>query len=265
MLKRIFLQLFRPNHQPEMLIQSASSNGLFERRHGDEFAIELINRFWVNNNSTNDRQSKAVVKNVAEKMMEDCRKVLSSPNPVMDNRLLLAESVLRCAKLQVLVISPEPERDGSGLRGHLGITGELKAKILEVIKADNELDSFDTFSQGQSFDKAWTQMQHAYRRSWAYMNIFEGLRHEFDDINPEQYKDWFRPFFASQCAYAESCFREELGMPATLNKANAGEASLGAMYGNYREIVLSGDRFPDLTWEEKYPQLENPKIIWNET
>ena len=262
MLKRIFLQLFRPNHQPEMIIQNASSNSLFERRHGEEFAIDLINRFWVNNNSTNDRQAKAMVKKVAEKMMEDCRKVLSSPTPVMSNRQLLAESVLRCAKLQVLVISPEPEHDGSGLRGHLGITGELKAKILEVIKTDKE---FATFPQGQSFDKAWAQMQHAYRRSWAYMNIFEGLRHEFDDINPEQSKDWFRPFFASQCAYAESRYREELDMPATLNKSNASEASLGAMYGNYREIVLSGDRFPDLTWEEKYPQLENPKVVWNET
>jgi hypothetical protein len=261
MLKKIFLALFKPNHQPEMILSNSSTNDPFAQPKGEVLAVELINRLWVSNKTANDKHSKAMIKNVAEKMMEDCRKVLSSTDPVRVNRQLLAESVLRCAKFQVLVIAPEPEFDGTGLRGRLGITGELAARVLELIKTDKE---FDTFPEGLSFAKAGAQIQYAHRRAWASMNLFERLRHEFDDINPEQSKDWFRPFFASQCAYAESHFREALGMPNVLGVDSDTGITLGAMYGNYMDIVLSGERFPDVTWEEKFLQLVNPKSVWNE-
>lgn len=259
MLKKILQTIFRPNHQPEMNI-AQSSNSPFVQHEGEALAVELINRFWVNNKAANEHHSKAMVKNVAEKMMEDCRKVLSGPDPIMVNRQLLAESVLRCAKLQVLLISPVPEPDGTGLRGHLGMTGELKSRILDIVKIDKE---FESFPANINLAKAGNQIQFAYRRAWAYMNVFEGLRHEYDDINPEQSKDWFRPFFASQCAFSESKYREELGMPNVLDKSSNGDATSGLKYGNFRDIVLNGDKLPDLVWEEKYPNLVNPKIIWN--
>ncbi len=259
MLKKILLALFKPNHQPEMIVDKPSLDNPFMQSEGEALAIELINRFWVGNKSANDHHAKVMIKSVAEKMMADCRKVMSSTEPIMANRQLLAESILRCAKLQVLLISPVPEHDGTGLRGHLGISGELKTKILEVIKTDKE---FESFPEGLNFDTALAQVQFAYRRAWAGMNVFEGLRHEYDDINPEQSKDWFRPFFASLCAYAESNYREELGMPNILGKESDSGKSLGSMYGNYMDIVLNGDKFPDLIWEGKFPNLENPKTVW---
>lgn len=256
MFKKIFLALFKPNHQPEMIVSNSAYNDPFAQPKGEALAVDLINRLWVSNKSANDKHSKAMIKNVAEKMMEDCRTVFSSADPVTVNRQLLAESVLRCAKFQVLLVVPEPESDGTGLRGALGITGELAARVLEVVKTDKE---FDTFPDGLNYAKAVAQIQYAHRRAWACMNLFERLRHEFDDINPEQSKDWFRPFFASQCAYAESAFRESLGMPNILGVDSDTGISLGAMYGNYRDIVLSGERFPDAIWEAKFPNLVNPK------
>lgn len=260
MLKNILLALFKPNHQPEMNIEKPILVNPFVPPKGEALAIDLINRFWVNNKSANDQHSKTMVKNVADKMMADCLKVLASTEPIKVNRQLLADSVLLCAKFQVLLIPPVPEKDGTGLRGYLGMTGELKSKIMEIIKIDKE---FESFPENLNLEKAWNQVQYAYRRAWAYMNIFEGLRHEYDDINPEQSKDWFRPFFASQCAYSESNFRQELGMEVVMDKENGSGASLGSMYGNFRDIVLNGDKFPDSTWEAKYPQLVNPKVIWN--
>jgi len=261
MLKKILQALLKPNHQPEMIISKSSSIDPFVQQTGEALVVDLINRFWVNNKSANDHCAKGMVKSIAEKMMEDCRQVLTATDPIIANRQHLAESVLRCAKLQVLLISPVPEHDGSGLRGQLGITGELKSKILEIIKSDKE---FASFPEGLSFDQAWAQIQYAYRRAWANMNIFEGLRHEFNDIHPEQSQDWFRPFFASQCAYAESLYREELGMPAVPGTAGNADASAGKMYGAYREIVLNGDKFPDQAWEARYPNLVNPKTVWKD-
>jgi hypothetical protein len=48
-----------------------------------------------------------------------------------------------------------------------------------------------------------------------------------------------------------------------LDKSSNGDATSGLKYGNFRDIVLNGDKLPDLVWEEKYPNLVNPKIIWN--
>jgi hypothetical protein len=256
MLKKILLAIFKPNHEPEM---NLPHQGAHERPKGKALALELINQFWLKNKSANHNQAKALINSVAEKMLEDCRKIFASPEPGILNRQLLAESVLQCAKLQVLVISPRPEHDASGLRGHLGITGELSAKILEIVKIDKE---FESFADGLSFEQARNQIQYAYRRAWAGMNLFEGMRHEFGDIHAEQDKDWFRPFFASQCAYAESQFREDLGMLNVLDKLNGATASSGPLYGKFRDIVLNGDRYPDIVWEEKYPDLVNPKNIW---
>ncbi len=258
MLKKILLAIIKPNHQPEM---NLSNQGALEQLKGEALAVDLINKFWVKNKAANNNHAKAMVKNVAEKMMEDCRKVFASNTPILVNRQLLAESVLQCAKFQVLVIPPHPEHDVSGLRGHLGISGELKAKILEIIKLDKD---FETFPSGLSFEQAWNQIQYAYRRAWAYMNLFEGIRHEYDDIHAVQDKDWFRPFFASQCAYSESKFREALGMSNVLDKVSVGGVSAGPLYGKFKEIVLHGDQYPDIAWEEKYPDLVNPKIIWGQ-
>jgi hypothetical protein len=257
MLKKILLTIFKPNHEPEM---NLAHQDAFEQPTGEALAVELINKFWVKNKSANAKQAKAMIKNVAEKMLEDCRKVFASPDPVLLNRQLLAESVLQCAKLQVLIISPQPEYDASGLRGHLGITGELKAKILEILKIDKE---FESFPDGLSSEQAWNQVQYAYRRAWANMNLFEGIRHEYDDIHEEQEKDWFRPFFASQCAYSESKFREALGMSNELDKISVAGTPAGLLYGKFKDTVLNGDKYPDIVWEEKYPDLVNPKIIWS--
>lgn len=254
MLKKILLdilmKLIRPDHQPEMHMDKPSSDNLFSQSKGEAFAIELITGFWVKNKAANEHHSKAMIRKVADKMLEDCRKVLASPDPRMANRQMLADSVLSCAKLQVLTILPAPAPDASGMRGKLGISGELKAHILEIVKLDKE---FATFPDIEDADKAWNQVQYAYRRAWASMNIFEALRHEFEDFHPETDKDWFRPFFASQCVYAESSYREELGMPKTPD---------GAAYGSYRDIVLSGDKDPERTWANNHSGLMHPKTVW---
>lgn len=253
MLKTILQKLLKPNHQPEMFIAKPGQDSPFSRPRGMEFADELISRYWLDNTGTNNHHTAKMIKKIGEKMAGECRRILNSPDPVAANRQQLAESVSSCAKLQVLMIPPAPEADATGLRGHFGITGELKARILDIIKVDAEFESFpDKLDAAQ----AWNQIQYAYRRAWAYMNIFEGLRHEVGDVHPEQAQDWFRPFFACQCAYTEHVYRSELGMQDVAGLA-------GSKYGDFRDIVLHGDQYPDLVWGENYPELENPKVVWS--
>lgn len=221
----------------------------------DVLAIKLINKYWVKNRSANNHHNAEMIKTVAENMLLDCQAIFASPDRRKANREKLLDAVSTCAKMQVLVIPPKSEADGTGLRGLFGITGELKSKTLEVIEIDKE---FHSFPENLDFEKAWNQIQYAYRRAWACMNIFEALRHEFNDFNPDQSQDWFRPLFATQCAYAEGNYRKELGMPSVLNIVNEGDA-----YGDYAKIVLKGEQYPDQIWEKKYPDLDNPKTAWN--
>jgi hypothetical protein len=44
---------------------------------------------------------------------------------------------------------------------------------------------------------------------------------------------------------------------------NVAGASAGLLYGKFKDSVLNGDRYPDIVWVDKYPQLVNPNIVWS--
>lgn len=76
---------------------------------------------------------------IKQELMMEALRLIESDNPVMDNRQLLVPAVIHMATFQVLILpSPtEDEYEVTGLRGRPGISGELKANILNIAKKDN--------------------------------------------------------------------------------------------------------------------------------
>jgi hypothetical protein len=65
--------------------------------------------------------------------------ICNAADPVLACRDKLAKTMLKFASYQVLVIPPAPEEDPSGLRGQPGITGELKARLDQLVQRNDEL------------------------------------------------------------------------------------------------------------------------------
>jgi len=230
------------------------------------FAKKAIDFYWTNNKHAtegmpNQTIDKTIIDKRANELLNDCIKIFQSANPLMENRKYLSNSVLSCSELQVLVMKPIPESDETGLRGVCGISGELKERLLDVVKVNKKLkEYFHRTEENLTYSFVWSTVLQQYRWSWSDMLIFNSLRAQFNDENPATSKDWFRPFFASMCAYSEATYREELNLANNFGEMNTNIISL--CYSTYLNFVMNGDKYPDLTWEEAYPNIENPKITW---
>jgi hypothetical protein len=212
-----------------------------------------IETCWTGNHETIKDFSEQFVKRRAEEMREEVVKVATSPDPRMANREKLSSCIVELAQFQVLVIDPPPAEDPTGLRGQPGITGELKAHVLELAQKDKGLREFmHAFPTPKNMDGVWNPVLGRYRVVYAWTHIYQMLRFAFDDANPVATKDWFRPFLAAMCAWQEHEYRKLLGMPPALE----GDADKEAvkMY-LFAEFVLEGARFPDLEWRERAEEV----------
>ena len=226
-------------------------------------ANQLINTYWHNNHDAVKDFSDDFVSKTSTKIMEEVLIILGSDNPMMANREKLSEHILECAKYQVLVLTPDPSEDVTGMVGKCGISGELKERILDVIKVNKGLkELFHSQPNDITFGDAWNLILAKYRYSWAFMNVISGMRTYFKDSNPTTSKDWFRPYYTSMCAWQESIYRSELGMSNLLEDSLDSKFSINALaYSTFLDFVMRGDTYPDLTWDEAYPDLESPRSL----
>ncbi len=220
-----------------------------------------IETCWTGNHEVSKDFSDQFVKRVAEEMIEEVAKVVTSPDPRMANRERLTSCVIELAQFQVLVIDPPPAEDPTGLRGQPGITGELKAHLLELAQKDKGLREFmHAFPTPKSVDDVWNPVLGQYRINYAWTTVYHTLRLAFDDLNHAEGKDWFRPFVSAMCAWQEYLYRELLGMPPAFEGPET-EASKKAMKMCYfSDFVLEGARFPDLEWCERSEAMVEERL-----
>ncbi|MDH6250199.1 hypothetical protein M2129_002209 [Polynucleobacter sphagniphilus] len=247
--------------------QDASIKSRIKNDPGFQTANELVYVIWTSNKSMTQDFSKKFVSDTAQNILNLCWKILTSPNPLMANREQLCEFTNWCAWYQVLVIDPAPLPDQTGMRGHLGITGEMKGKILEIIKVNEDLQrEFHKLGADVNYVTAWDYSLMRYRMFWAYSRVLSGMRYYLKDANPNSENDWYFPFFRSLCAYYENTYRDELGMPSVLDPDRELANKKAGWYLTYLNFVLSDKQYPDLEWEKFYSsfQIENPKSIEQE-
>jgi len=208
---------------------------------------EAIETYWTGNHEVLNLFSNHFIKHHAVEMREEVLKVAFSPDPRMANRERLTSCVIEFAQFQVLLIDPPPAEDPTGLRGQPGITGELRAHLLELAQKDKGLREFmHAFPAPKNADDVWTTVLGRYRVVAAWTHVYHMLRFAFDDVNHAEGKDWFNPFVAAMCAWQEYEYRELLGMPPAFEgpKTEAWKKAVKMSY--FSDFVLEGGRFPDL-------------------
>jgi hypothetical protein len=223
----------------------------------------LIEQAWTNKHEVIKDFTPEFVRRQAEKMMEEVVKIAVSADPRMANRTALADCVCEFARFQVLVIDPPPADDQTGLRGQLGITGELKPRLYELYQADKSLQEFlhGLDEPPKKWDDVWNPVLARFRMCHAWTHVFGALRLVFEDSNPASHKDWFRPFIAAMCGFQESTYRRSLGLPCAFGDDFSADLK-PLMLSTFTNCVLDGSRYPDLEWNNRMAEVERGDYAW---
>lgn len=216
-----------------------------------------IDKFWISNAEVTKDFSADFVQNQSKRLMEEIIDVATSPDPRMANQEKLAAAVIEYARFQVLVIAPPPEVDPTGFRGQYGVTGQLKAHLLDIAQKEKGLREFmHSFETPKSWDDVWDPVLMRYRVVFAWVHVFHTLRFALDDVNHAEGKDWFKPFAAVMCGWWEHQYRTASGLPVTLAATPLKADMRSLMLGTFPDCVLEGVRYPDLEWNDRVRKVE---------
>jgi hypothetical protein len=234
-------------------------NGLVVNRLNDMAVVrtgrQAIDTFWLANREVIKDFPDKMVREEAERMMEEVIAIATSPDPRMENRKKLNNWVLEYSRFQVLVIDPPPAEDPNGLRGQPGITGELRPRLLELAQTDILREFMHAFDTPKTWDDVWTPVLLRFRIAYAWAHLFHTLRFALDDVNRAEGKDWFKPFVAVMCAWWEHHCRRALGMPPSLATSESAADQKCLIFSGFSNCVLDGARFPDLEWQERVAKI----------
>lgn len=229
-------------------VKELSANPVFETGR------EALRTFWTEH-EVSKGFSPGFVQDQAKELADRIGQIIADPNPVQRNRTELSTWVMECSKFQVLVLPPEPEEDATGLRGLYGITGELKSQVGLLASKNKELGQFLYGMAPETDADRSDAILFRYRLLWSGMSIFNALRTPLNDTHPVAKQDWFWPFFATQCGYAEYVYRSDAELEPTLN-ADMGRASLDALeLSTFVNMVVNGAQYPDFEWEQAYQKV----------
>ena len=181
--------------------------------------------------------------------------ICNAADPVLACRDKLAKTMLKFASYQVLVIPPAPEEDPSGLRGQPGITGELKARLDQLVQRNDELRAeIYEATDSRSHEALWEVVQRSYWKTYWFLKSIDAVRIELNDV--EKGHDWYNSFTHAACANQEHVYRWELEMPPAFAEDIAKLASTA--YSLFTDIVLSGDANPATEWRDYYKDYNIP-------
>ncbi|MBP0713514.1 hypothetical protein ABXK61_09335 [Burkholderia sola] len=223
--------------------------------HPHEFveASLAIQAFWTNNLAITKDFTPEFKEQQAKVWAAKVLDILGSTDPLQKTRDEVVGLVAACAPFQVLVIDSPPAADQTGLRGWLGISGELRQNLELLSHTNGPLAAYlQSFGGALNLDAKWNAVLFRYRILWAGMNIFNSLRKPMGDIHPEIGSDWFWPFLAIQCAVTECFFRGDAGLPLTLNPDPVVAANISSTLLSLTDLIKGGTKHPDLEWEHMH-------------
>lgn len=213
-----------------------------------------VSVYWTTDPAPAGQVNEALRHEIGEQLVDEGIAIANSDNPLMENRQRFAAAVAEAARLQVLVMPPEPEPDPSGIRGQFGISGKLRACLLELKDANKDLREWlHVFGEQTTFNDVWALVLTRYWIVLARANVLSALRKPLDDSHPQHALDWYKPFLVSQCARYEHEYRECLGLPSNFSPEPFKAIMKHALFVN---CVLQGAKYPDLDWKERCAQID---------
>ena len=202
-----------------------------------------------------DLISEAEREQLARELYLEINRICNANDPGAACRESLAETMLKFARYQVLVIPPHPEADPSGLREQPGISGELTGHLVELARrAENLRTDLFGMSGEPTFDNVWEQIQALYWKTYWRLETINATRIELGDhvLN----NDWYMPFMHAACVSAEHVYRHMLELPPAFEEEIAKPVSTA--YSIYTDIVVSGAADPDSEWRDYYKDSNIP-------
>jgi len=176
--------------------------------------------------------------------------ILNSENRILECRRNLHECVVEMCRYLVITMPPAPEQDTTSLRGLQGVSGELGAFLVEIVRKDEYLKSAILGEGDDGTDEHIRYLANmlGQRGYWlaASMNI---CRVAIGDYSPDSGKDWYRPFVHAMCAWAESEYRKKLSLPPAIEGDT--DHIIVMAYRVFANIVLQGVTNPFDEWKDR--------------
>lgn len=186
-------------------------------------------------------------KTLARELYLEINRICNTADPVATCREELAATMLKSAGFQVLVIPPAPEPDDSGLRSQPGISGELKARIVDVCARNDKMRSvMYAETEVEDYATLWPIIERLHWETRWLLETLNATRIALGDYIEGD--DWYRPFQHAACVQLEHTYRWELEMPPAFDDDVAREAA--TTYAVFSDIVLSGAANPAAEWRE---------------
>lgn len=191
------------------------------------------------------------LKAVIQRVMDDVADIEKSESPIRAVRTALCDRTLWLSNYQVIVMEPEPSPDPTGLRAMGGVTGQIKARVFDLFKADAEIERESMRFPATSYEEAWNVCLLRYWQAKLHMETLDTVRkYLIGEAVANSECDWHRPFLHASCVVAEQRYRTALALPSALPVAKPDEEIL--RYQAFLEFVLSEEKNPYLSWLDHY-------------
>jgi len=200
------------------------------------------------------------MKEPAQELAEDILTIINSDNQLLAMRGKYAEAILVYARYQVLV-NDTIQDDPNGLVGLPGITGKLREHLVKIGE-DNSLIKKELHGLKGVPDKITLQYMKDFVRGrylfWYWRQaVFNTLRIGMKDMNQNAKKDWEKHFFYSVCVCHEYDFRFTIKLKENIDFPQK------LMNSTFLDIVLSGEKYPDLAFYEANKEaIENKQLFF---
>ena len=197
----------------------------------------------------------------AEELAEEINSILMSEDRFMASRKKFAETIFAFSKYQVLVLDEkDPNDDSTGLMGLPGITGKIRKHLVEIGERD-ELIKEDLHGQSNTPDKLNFEFMKQHIRAkyliWYWRaNVFNAIRVGLEDHNSNFSKDWRNHLLYSMCVCHEYKFRQLLKLKQQISIEQE------IINSTMLNITLNGDRYPDLSFYQKYKEKIDSKKLF---
>ena len=189
---------------------------------------------------------------VTQQLLKEGAKILESENPKATNREHLVDSVLRASRLQALIIDPAPNADPTGMRGKYGISGELRAHLVELAHKNEKLSEWlEQFGPMNTFDDVWNPVLVHYWIEMRRGSVLSALRKSLDDWAGRDKPDWVQEYITVEVACAEHDLRKSLALPSNLHSDSVAAGLEWLKMSLFTNCVLEGFENPRAEWERR--------------
>ena len=208
----------RSDEQPERLTLRQRIWAWWKRRQVPVYraALDEVQRLMNDDHFNEWTPDKARV-GFTNRILVGLTACLQSPNAVLANRELLCEELLLCAHYGVLLIPAAPETDSAGLRGQLGVTGELRSHLQDALRLSDQVKdqagNMGVDIEGLDADEFYYICYAGYLVTQSTILVLDLVRRELNDFVAAPGRDWLMPTQAALYAWEEHLHRQRLGLP----------------------------------------------------